>query len=91
MKTTKTKTKRANNRKPAELSGWCQVRISKELAAASAQLADRSAIVRAALEGACKEARIPLRPRVDPKQLALPIVKRARSLKPPTKARKVPT
>lgn len=86
-KTTKTKTKRANNRPPAVQTSWCQVRITAQLAAAVDQLAvgEKSRVVREALEAACKEARIPLRPRNDPKQLALPIVKRA--LKPPTKSR----
>lgn len=89
-----TKKRRANNRAAAVQTGWCQVRISAELAAAIDQLAtgEKSRVVREALTEACRSARIPLRPRKDPKQLPLPIATH-RLLKTVTKARtpKVPT
>ena len=94
----KMKKKRTNNRAAAVQTGWCQVRISAELATAVDQLAagEKSRIVREALTAACREARIPLRPRVDPAQLALPatitraaktIGAKVRALKPPAKSR----
>lgn len=70
-----------SERKPkAALEGWCQVRISAKLAAAVAQLPPgrKSEVVRAALVDACRDARIPISPRKDPRQLALPVVTSSR-------------
>lgn len=70
---------RTKGRAVAELTGWCQVRLGAELAAAVRKLPAgmKSTVVRVALERACRDQHIdlasPPAADVDPNQLSLPI------------------